>query len=258
MGRSPAAQPRRTNHDQGQADEQEQDAADQQAEEDGPEQIGAGTGLQVNSHGAAGIGIHDDHGPGPGPQIPFELLGSRPRGGGCPDLLIGRPGRGPGPRNLPVLGAERIEPDVDDLGMFDVGQVRLHLGPGRDADEDCLRRIGGRAPQHYAAGQACRALVGCSRAGHDIEARGAQGIGVRGKAFQRRGEVPAVALLVVGPPGGSRAGQQPQAQKRAERAQHQHDNPAWSHGRRPFTRPRLLRRGRSRPAEPPFPADPRG
>ena len=98
-----------------------------------------------------------------------------------------------------------------------------------------LRRVGRGATDQDAPGTTTGSSFRETAFRHDVEARGRQGVRIGGETFRRGCEKPVVPLLVVGPPHGAGAGQQPQAKECAERAQHEHDDPAWSHERRPFT-----------------------
>ena len=120
---------------------------------------------------------------------------SRPRSPAAPDW------RGFGAGHLAVEGAERLEPDVNDFGVPDSGQICRDVGPRANADEDFLAGIGGGAAEQHAAAQGPPGAPSRHASpGHGVQPRGRQRVGIAGERLRRRGEVPAVALLMVGPP----------------------------------------------------------
>ena len=228
-----APQPYGSKHNQGNTNEQEDDSADQQPNEDGPQQVGAGSGLHIHGHRSTGIGVHDHHSPAAGPQVPFELLLAGAGGRGGPEALVCRPRGDVDSSHIPVLHPERVEADFGDLRMADTLQVGRHVVPRSHPDEDFLAG-NRRTAQHDTSDHADRSGVRHAALGHDVEAGCRQGVGVREVTFGWGGEVPVVSLQIVGEARGPGARQQPQSEECAERTQHQHDNPACSHGRHPF------------------------
>ena len=178
LARAATAESNGAQHYQRHADQQHHEAADQQADEHRQEQVCACPCLQIHAHRRRRVGIHDHHGPGSGAEVPGQFLFPRAGGSRGPEGLLRRIGRDLGAGHFAVQRAEGVEPDVDDFGAPDTGQVRRDVGPRGNSDEDFLAGIGGGTAEQHAARNVHRNAVVHAAAGHEVQPGGRQRVGI--------------------------------------------------------------------------------